>query len=200
MNEFRRPEVLLFDVMSTLVYDPFFIEVPAHFQMTFKELISNKNTDAWPAFEKNEISESEFFALFFGDGRIVDGEAMRQCMFDNYRFLDGIEMLLKELMEKNCTMYSLSNYPIWYQMIEAKLHLERFMDWRFVSCRTGVRKPDPQAYLIPSKTLEVSPKQCLFIDDRADNCAAAIAVGMSAIQYRSTEQLREELTQYGVLS
>ena len=194
-----KPTVLLFDVMGTLVYDPFFIEVPAHFNMTLPELIANKDRDAWPAFERNEIDEEHFFKVFFGDGRQVNGQAMKECMIANYRFLNGIEDLLMDLKAKGVVMYSLSNYPIWYRHIEEKLNLERFMDWRFVSCRTGVRKPDPRAYLGPASTLGVDPSVCLFIDDRADNCQAAEKVGMSAIRFQSVSQLRVELQRFGVI-
>ena len=194
-----KPKVVFFDVMSTLVYDPFFIEVPAHFNMSLQELIKNKDRNAWPAFERDDITETQFFESFFGDGRQVDGAAMKACMHDNYRFLDGIEPLLQELLENGVLMYSLSNYPNWYTLIEDKLKLTRYMDWRFVSCLTKVRKPEPRAYLGPAEALGVSPQQCLFIDDRDDNCIGAKAVGMMAIQYHSTPQLRHELRQYGLV-
>jgi len=193
------PDVLLFDVMGTLVYDPFFIDVPAHFNMSLRELIANKDKDAWPAFERNEITETRFFEIFFGDGRKVDGEAMKACMSSNYRFLEGVEELLLELKARGTVMYSLSNYPNWYQLIESKLNLERFMDWQFVSCKTQIRKPDPRAFLGPATKLGIAPDRCLFIDDREDNCAGAAAVGMPAIRYISTPQLRTELVRYGVL-
>jgi hypothetical protein len=32
------PKVLLFDVMDTVVYDPFFQEMPKFFNITFKEV------------------------------------------------------------------------------------------------------------------------------------------------------------------
>lgn len=42
----RRP-VLLFDVMDTVVYDPFFYEMPKFFDMTFQELLRDKHPTAW---------------------------------------------------------------------------------------------------------------------------------------------------------
>jgi HAD superfamily hydrolase (TIGR01509 family) len=82
-------------------------------------------------------------------------------------------------------------------LIDEKLQLSRFLDWTFVSCKTGVRKPDPQAFLGAAATLEVDPQQCLFIDDRPVNVNAAQLVGMVAILYHSAEQLREELADRG---
>ena len=51
-----------------------------------------------------------------------------------YRFLDGIEELLQELKLAGVEMHIMSNYPVWYKRIEAKLVLTKFMPWTFVSC------------------------------------------------------------------
>ena len=116
---------LLLDVMSTLIYDPFFVEVPAFFQCSLQELIRDKDAHAWLDFEKNQCTEEEFFSRFFGDGRHIDGHGMKDCMRRNYRFLDGIEPLLQELKDRQIPMYTLSNYPHWYTMIEEQCQLSR---------------------------------------------------------------------------
>ena len=41
------PPVLLLDVMDTLVYDPFFQDMPRFFNMPFKELLASKHPTAW---------------------------------------------------------------------------------------------------------------------------------------------------------
>ena len=97
-------------------------------------------------------------------------------------------------------MHALSNYPCWYRLIEERLQLSRYVAWSFVSCETGVRKPAPEAYLHASRTLNVAPERCLFVDDRERNCDAARAVGMDAIVFRSAEQLRQELARRELLS
>ena len=186
--------------MSTLVYDPFFIEVPKMFGMSLQQLIKDKSPTAWLAFERNEISEKDFFQQFFGDGRIIDGQKMKDCMQSNYRYLEGIEPLLQELKQRRVPMYALSNYPHWYKLIEQKLSLSRYLEWRFVSCDTGVRKPDSQAYLFPISNLAVEAADCVFVDDRGVNCKAAAEIGMTAIKFINAQQLRRALLHFGVLS
>jgi putative hydrolase of the HAD superfamily len=46
--------------------------------------------------------------------------------------------------------------------------------------------------------LQFAPQECVFVDDRENNCAAAAQVGMHAIQYKGDEQLREALGALGV--
>jgi putative hydrolase of the HAD superfamily len=54
----------------------------------------------------------------------------------------------------------------------------------------GVAKPDAEIYRIASALAGVPPERCLFVDDRAENTAAAAALGMSTVRYRSVDDLR----------
>ena len=194
-----KKKILLLDVMSTLVYDPFFVELPKAFGMSLQQVMQDKSPTAWEEFEKNEITEQQFFSRFFGPERPVDGQKMKNCMQENYRYLEGIVPLLQELKRRDIPMYALSNYPHWYKMIEQKLSLSSYLEWKFVSWDTGFRKPDPRAYLHPVEVLGVSPGDCIFVDDMEKNCQAALAVGMSAIQFQGAEHLRAKLVEQGVL-
>lgn len=191
--------ILLLDVMSTLVYDPFAKEMPAFFEMSLDELIAQKHPDAWVRFERAEIDEATFYEIFFPDGPTIDAEAFRGMLHESYRLLEGIEGLLEDLEGAGVPMYALSNYPVWYEIIEAQTQLSRFLEWRFVSWKTGVRKPDPRAYLGAAEALGVAPGACLFVDDRRSNCRAAREVGMEAVRFEDAAQLRAALRERGVL-
>lgn len=196
--------VLLLDVMSTLVYDPFRVELPDFLGMTFAELIACKaaaaDPNAWVRFERQEITEAEFFELYLPPGSPpIDSPGLRRTLHSAYRFIDGIEPLLARLREAGIEMHALSNYPIWYTLIEDKLALSRYLEWSFVSWNTRVRKPNPRAYLDAAQTLERDPGACLFVDDRESNCQAAREVGMPAVRFESAEQLEAELHALRVL-
>jgi HAD superfamily hydrolase (TIGR01509 family) len=191
--------VLLVDVMDTLVSEPFYGELPAFFGMTFEELLAAKEPRTWIDFELGTMEEAEFTERFFRDRRAVDGAALRRHMQRSYRWLDGMEALMAELHAAGHEMHALSNYPAWWELIEEKLQLSRFLEWSFVSCRTGVRKPDPEAYLGAARALGRAPGECLFIDDRAANVAAAESVGMPAVLREGTPGLRADLVARGLL-
>ena len=106
-----------------------------------------------------------------------------------------MEQLAADLKSAGHELYALSNYSLWYELIDESVHLSRFLRWTFVSCLTGVRKPDPQAFLGAAETLKVEPADCLFIDDRAKNVEAARDVGMDAILKLDAAQVREEMVQ-----
>lgn len=191
--------ILLFDVMDTLVAEPFFEVVPTYLGMSAEELYPLKDGEAWVAFEHGQITEAEYEKRFFKDRRTFDLQPLKALFYQHFAWLSDTENLLSKLKAAGYEMHALSNYPVWYEMIEAKLKLSRFLSWRFVSCRTGVRKPDPLAYLGAAQSLNVEPKDCLFIDDRKKNIAAAENVGMPAIlRTPDFSQLLADLRAHGV--
>jgi HAD superfamily hydrolase (TIGR01509 family) len=110
-----------------------------------------------------------------------------------------MEPLLQRLHSAGVPMHALSNYPVWYELIEEQLQLSRFLAWSFVSCRIGVRKPDPEAYLRSAKTLGVAPNRLVFVDDRQGNCDAAAELGLHAIRFENAEGLTKDLEEIGLL-
>jgi FMN hydrolase / 5-amino-6-(5-phospho-D-ribitylamino)uracil phosphatase len=193
MSDTRTPSALLFDVMDTLVVDPFRHEMPRFFRMTLEEMLAAKDPHAWVDFELSKIDEQTFFETFFADRRAFDGPALRERVRAAYGFVPGVEPILSSLASLSVPMHALSNYPCWYELIEERLALSRHLSRRFVSFETGVRKPDLEAYTGAAHALGLSPEACLFIDDRASNCAAAQRVGMDAIVFEGADALREAL-------
>jgi HAD superfamily hydrolase (TIGR01509 family) len=191
--------VVLFDVMGTLVHDPFFVEVPAFFGTDLRSLVKTKHPTAWVDFELGECDEAELGRRFFADGRTLDVEGLKEAMVTAYRWLPGIEALLERLQTRGIEMHVLSNYPCWYQLIEDKLALSRYLPWTFVSCHTGTRKPDAAAYEGAAARLGVPCESCLFVDDRALNCQGARAVGMHAVEFTDADTLERELHARGLL-
>jgi FMN hydrolase / 5-amino-6-(5-phospho-D-ribitylamino)uracil phosphatase len=194
-----RDSIVLFDVMGTLVHDPFYEEVPRFFGMTLQELIAVKHPTAWVEFERDEIDEATLEAKFFADGRSFDLEGLKQTMTSAYRPLPGVEALLDELAREGVQMHAFSNYPTWYRLIEDAVGLSRWLRWSFVSCHTGHRKPAAAAYRTVVQRLGRAADDLVFVDDREDNCEGARRAGMHAIRFRDASSLRALLVDLGVL-
>lgn len=67
-----------------------------------------------------------------------------------------------------------------------------------LSCREGVRKPDPRFFQLALDRLGLPAAQCAFTDDRADFVAAAAALGLHGICFRGREALLRELAELGL--
>lgn len=193
------PRLLLLDVMSTLVRDPFYVDIPAFFGTSLERLLAEKDPRAWLDFEHGTIEEHELFERFFADRRAIDGPGLRAVTFAGYRLLPGVGPLLAELRAAGAEMHALSNYSVWYHAIEERTRLSRFLSWSFVSCDMGHRKPDDEAFLLPLRQLGAAPEDVVFVDDNVRNIDAAARLGLDAIRFTGAEDLRAAFIARGVL-
>jgi FMN hydrolase / 5-amino-6-(5-phospho-D-ribitylamino)uracil phosphatase len=196
----QEPPTLLLDVMDTLVQDPFWEALPAFFGLSREELLAVKHPTAWVEFERGERTPEDYYANMFADRRTFNHAAFEAHVQQAYDWIPGMETLLARLATRGIEMHALSNYPVWYQMVDERLGLSRFLRWTFVSCETGVRKPDPQAYLGVIAHLGGPAERFVFVDDREVNCAAARRVGMHATRFVSADALEAELRGLGILA
>jgi len=194
------PPILLWDVMDTIVVDPFPTAMPDFLGVTFEVLLRDKHPTAWIEFETGALSPDQFAAKFFADGRGIDGRGLIEHMRSHYRYIDGIESLLGDLQRRRTPMHALSNYPRWYEVIEEQLSISRFMPWSFVSCDTGLRKPDPATFAHAARVLGVAAHECVLIDDRRRNCEGASSIGMDSVHFTGdVAALRAALIARGAL-
>lgn len=192
--------VVLFDVMDTLVHDPFRHEMPAFFGMTLEAMLREKHPRAWIEFELAERDEASFLRDFFADARAFDAEGFREAVFEGYRLLPGIEPLLRELSDRGVEMHAASNYPPWYRAIEDRTALSRYVAWTFVSCEMAVRKPDDAYFHAMLRKLGANAQDCVFVDDQPRNCDAASKLGFDAIRFQGADALRAALAERGLVA
>jgi FMN phosphatase YigB (HAD superfamily) len=195
----RRIRLVLWDVMDTLVHDPFRDVMPAFFGLELRDLLRLKSPTAWIRFERGTIDEAAYFAQAFCDGRPFDGPAFREAMLAGCHWLPGMEPLLGRVAATGVPMVALSNYPVWFERLDERFGFSRALDAAWVSFRTGHRKPAPEAYLGPARAYGIAPEGCLFIDDREENVAAARALGMAGERFVDAPTLAAALATYGLV-
>jgi putative hydrolase of the HAD superfamily len=72
-------------------------------------------------------------------------------------------------------------------------HWARHFDHRFYSCRLRRIKPEPGAFTEALSTMGAAPERVLFIDDRAENTAAAADLGIATITFTTASALHHQL-------
>ncbi len=82
------------------------------------------------------------------------------------------------------------------QAIAHKFGLDGTVDQIVISAEEGLKKPDPRIYRITTERLEVAPEEAIFVDDVAENVAAAQAIGMRGVQFKDTPQAIAEVKRY----
>lgn len=61
------------------------------------------------------------------------------------------------------------------------------------SAEVGMAKPDPAIYTLAADRAGARPERCVFVDDRAENVDAAVALGMTGVLYRDVADLDRAL-------
>lgn len=88
----------------------------------------------------------------------------------------------------------LSNMPVdMIRYARQQFSWLNLFDHQTFSAEVKLVKPDPAIYRHSLAGLGVAAGETLFVDDRTQNIEGARAVGMFAIQFRSTTQLRDDL-------
>lgn len=75
--------------------------------------------------------------------------------------------------------------------------LSHFDDW-VASCEVGLRKPDPQIYLLAIRRAGVRPEAVVYVDDRPEFVKAGEGAGLTAIRFESGQQIEQALRAVGL--
>lgn len=67
--------------------------------------------------------------------------------------------------------------------------LSELFEMDYYSYMMGVRKPDPEIFMMVLQDSQLEPKETLFIDDNLENCLTARQLGMYAYNIRRDEDL-----------
>jgi putative hydrolase of the HAD superfamily len=176
----------------------------AHYQGVIAELLGSATAESDPpdrrpnpihALERGELANPEFEILLAqrlrkSDGTPVDHEGMLARMFSQLKHAPDMNALVHRAHSSGISTALLSNswgneYPrqLWADMFDAVL----------ISGEVGLRKPEPEFYLLAARELGLSPEECVFVDDLAINIRGAVAIGMVGVHHKSYEATLLEL-------
>ena len=165
---------------------------------------TNPDGNAWALFERAEIDAEQFDMLFANEAALMDinlrGADVLAVLAGDVRaeMVQALDTLKARGFTIGCIT---NNVPTGkgagMAMTDEKATqvagiMTRF-DHVIESSKVGVRKPDPRIYQMMCDTLNVTPQQCIYLDDLGINCKPAAALGMAAIKVTSGAQALEEL-------
>jgi putative hydrolase of the HAD superfamily len=107
---------------------------------------------------------------------------------------ESLDVTLNFARRNHIRLALLSNAPEPQADAIEDSHWARHFDHRFYSCRLRRNKPEPGAFTESLNTMGTTPEQVLFIDDRAENTAAAADLGIATITFTSSAALHHQLT------
>lgn len=152
----------------------------------------------WAEAEIGRLTEEEFWQEAARDLGLDSGEArqMARDLWASWQ-VDPNVLALVDKARRRFQVAMLSNATD--ALEDALAHTYRIAD-RFdpiiVSARYGIAKPAPEIYHLLLEKLDAKPQEVVFIDDRAENIAAAAALGMHVIWFLNPSELERQLASY----
>jgi len=114
--------------------------------------------------------------------------------------IEGTVEIVADLKRAGVRRYALTNFSAeTFPLQRQRFPFLSWFDGIVVSGEEGVIKPDPRIYRILLDRYRIEPDEAVFIDDNPGNAAAATALGIHGIHFRSPGQLRRELEALGLL-
>ena len=125
----------------------------------------------------------------------VDRRALVAAWVDIFDRWPEAEALLEEVLARGHRAYVLSNTDaIHYPHIRASVPVLGRLHGEYLSYEAHVLKPDPAYFQGALAQLGLQAADCVFVDDLAENVAAAEALGIRGVHHRGdVDEVRRQL-------
>jgi len=199
-------EAVIWDFGGVITTSPF--EAFARFEMERglpADIIRRTNAinhleNAWARFERAEVDIETFDRLFAAESLLLGAEVRGK---DVLPLLAGdlrpemVEALrrVKTKLKTGCITNNLPANSIGsaggrsFYIAEVMALFDHVIE----SAKIGLRKPDPRIYRMMVETLQVDPKNCVYLDDLGVNLKPAREMGMTTIKVLNAAQAITEL-------
>ncbi|MBR1692064.1 MAG: HAD family phosphatase [Lachnospiraceae bacterium] len=155
----------------------------------------------WDEFDRGAVDDEEIIRCFVKNDPEIEKEIRMICedIHDMLTIREYAVPWVKELKQKGYRVLYLSNFSRKAEIECAHtLTFLPYMDGGIMSYRYHQIKPQPEIYDTLIREYELKPEECVFLDDRSDNCEAARAKGMHAIVFTTREEALKGLAKLGV--
>ena len=157
----------------------------------------NPDTNAWAKFESNSITIDQFNDLFLKEAKAkgfdIKGRDIIKLLKGSIR--ENMVSFLRELkadFKLGCITNNVKPSSEENTDNETKEAMSIF-DHVIESSIVGIRKPNPEIYMMSCDALNVSPDQCIYLDDLGINLKPARELGMTTIKVIQPEDAIQEV-------
>lgn len=113
----------------------------------------------------------------------------------------GTSAVVAELARAGIRLLGLTNWSDeTFPLAQRRFGILRRLEAIVVSGQEKIAKPDPRLYTLLLDRFQVDVSSAVFVDDNPDNCAAAAALGLTAIVFTDADSLRVRLVELGLLT
>ena len=157
----------------------------------------NPDMNAWAQFESNSITIDQFDDLFLKEAKAkgfdIKGRDIIKLLKGSIR--ENMVSFLRELkadFKLGCITNNVKPSSEENTDNETKEAMSIF-DHVIESSIVGIRKPNPEIYMMSCDALNVSPDHCIYLDDLGINLKPARELGMTTIKVIQPEDAIQEV-------
>lgn len=195
-------KTIFFDVGGVLLelnVQPMMMEFLRASGLSPAELRSRWDETHYHQFERGEISFKQYYRHIAATmpNNFIDEAGFRQMWCDILTGPTPTVDLIAPLKTEAQVWFLTNTNEAHEGLLTGKFDLFDQVDGVIASHLEGCRKPEEKIYDLALQRAGVQAAQALFIDDRADNVAAAEAKGIKSHLYTGVEGVRVFLQGYG---
>lgn len=197
-------KTVIFDIGNVLVdfcWEPFFRSFGFSEEVVSRIASATVKSPDWAELDRGVLTEEEVISRFVKNAPEQE-EEIRQIMENVNGILHLREYAIpwiQELKAKGYQVLVLSNL---YNKVERECPEDMVFlketDGGILSYQEKLIKPMPAIYWTLLERYELKAEECVFIDDSAENIAAAEKMGIHGIVFKTREQVVGELENLGV--
>ena len=152
-------------------------------------------------YDEGKISSKEFYK------RIIRALKVNIPLYEFYEIWSDIfeentevSQLISWLKKKKYKIYLLSNTnELHYRYVKNKFSIIKEFDEYFLSYNIGYRKPDLKIFQKVLEKSKLPVNNYIYINDKEEYVSVAKSIGMIGIIFKSSNQLKKELSENGIL-
>ncbi len=183
-------KALILDMYGVIIKDPEGGLLP-FVNRTYPYLSRDEVYFHWIKANVGEISSLDLFRElgFEGDLSKIEREYLDTIEI-NQSFYD-----IAPILKKHYRLALLSNdLSEWSRYLRDKFKINDYFDAITVSGDVRIKKPDAQVFMLTLDKLGLPASDCIYVDDRRCNLAAAQSLGMDTVLFNSRSVLYEGKT------
>lgn len=156
----------------------------------------------WQRLDEGTMEEED--AVRAVQSRIPEYADEVASAMDHWRcFLEPVsEMpeLVEQIRQNGYHLYLLSNVSLRFFRFYRQVAIFQHFDGFLISAQEKLVKPNPAIYRRLTEKFQLTPSECLFIDDLQENVNAAVQQGFQGHRFIGAEELRQFFIKEGILS
>jgi glucose-1-phosphatase len=206
--------ILQWDLMiKSIIFDLGRVLIDFNYERSIQAVLTLA-PDAWPRIQA-VMTDQALLAQYETGGltSVEFHEAISRrvgfhCTLEEFKRIWGAMFLPEPLISEDLIVALAREYPLLVLSNTSELHFDYVME-RYpllrhfsafiLSFQEGVMKPEKRIYEAAILSAGVAPEEIFFTDDREENVAAALQLGIQSAVFQSEAGLRQQLKDLAVL-